>query len=59
MTVKPTILIVEDDQTLREELTGALEDSGYDACAVGSAEDALERVVDRWLESKLSAGQAG
>src|SRR5207253_2127594 len=58
MTLRPHILIVDDEAGIRESLTLILRDEGYQVDAVGSAEEALERsavgdlevvLLDVWL----------
>jgi two-component system nitrogen regulation response regulator NtrX len=58
MTVKPHLLVVDDEVGIRESLSSILEDEGYQVYAVGSAEEALERaaagnveviLLDVWL----------
>jgi two-component system nitrogen regulation response regulator NtrX len=44
-TVKPTILIVDDEPGVRTALSGVLRDEGYTVDAVSSGEDCLERVT--------------
>jgi CheY-like chemotaxis protein len=39
-----SILVIDDDQDLREAITTALTDEGYQATAVGSAREALVRL---------------
>src|SRR5205085_9888673 len=57
-TVKPTILIVDDEPGVRNSLSGVLQDEGYAVEAVSSGEACLERitrgavdliVLDVWL----------
>ena len=38
------ILVVEDDEILLEQITGALEDEGYNISACSSAEESIERL---------------
>src|SRR4029077_1295417 len=45
VTVKPTILIVDDEPGVRTSLSGVLRDEGYSVDAVPSGEDCLERVT--------------
>src|SRR5690349_24041752 len=58
MTLRPHILIVDDEAGIRESLSSILKDEGYQVEAVGSAEEALERsaagdleviLLDVWL----------
>jgi CheY-like chemotaxis protein len=42
-----TILIVEDDELLRDAFTLLLEDAGYQVLGAGSATEALDLAVDR------------
>jgi len=55
---KPRILVVDDEQGIRESLSGVLEDEGYACSAVETAEQALEEIgrqpfdvvlLDVWL----------
>src|SRR6202045_2512639 len=50
MIPKPHLLIVDDEPGIRESLASILRDEGYLVEAVGSAEEALERVVGGELE---------
>src|SRR5579859_2157286 len=50
MTVKPHLLVVDDEAGIRESLSSILEDEGYEVDAVGSAEEALERAADGTVE---------
>ena len=45
MSVKPSILIVDDEPGVRNALGGVLRDEGYEVEAVSSGEDCLERVT--------------
>ena len=45
MSAKPKILIVDDEAGIRESLASILRDEHYDVDAVGSAEEALERIA--------------
>ena len=45
MSVKPSILIFDDEPGVRTALSGVLRDEGYDVEAVSSGEDCLERVT--------------
>jgi len=58
MSAKPRILIVDDEEGIRESLSSILRDEQYSVDAVGSAEEALERIsggdfevvlLDIWL----------
>ena len=58
MTAKPHVLVVDDEEGIRESLASILQDEGYFVDAVGSAEEALERagtgdveiiLLDVWL----------
>jgi two-component system response regulator RegA len=40
----PSILLVDDDETLRERLARALRERGYDVRTAGNADDAMARV---------------
>ena len=37
-----TILVVDDDEDLREVICGVLEDAGYDAASAGNGREALD-----------------
>jgi len=50
MITKPHLLIVDDEPGIRESLGSILKDEGYLVDAVGSAEEALERVAGGELE---------
>ena len=50
MITKPHLLIVDDEPGIRESLGSILKDEGYLVDAVGSAEEALERVASGELE---------
>ena len=50
MTVKPHLLVVDDEVGIRESLSSILEDEGYDVDAVGSAEEALQRAAGGTVE---------
>ena len=43
--MKPTVLIVDDEEGIRRSLSGVLQDEGYEVEAVASGEDCLERVT--------------
>jgi len=45
--MKYSVLIVDDEEGIRKSLASVLEDEGYAAEAVGSAEAALEKLADR------------
>jgi len=58
MTLRPHLLIVDDEAGIRESLSSILREEGYHVEAVGSAEEALERsaiadieviLLDIWL----------
>jgi two-component system nitrogen regulation response regulator NtrX len=58
MSLKPKILIVDDEAGIRESLASILRDEHYEVAAVGSAEEALEQIpttdfevvlLDVWL----------
>ncbi|MDP9147154.1 MAG: response regulator, partial [Acidobacteriota bacterium] len=58
MNIRPRLLVVDDEPGIRESLASILQDEGYQVDAVGSAEEALERVsfgdfelilLDVWL----------
>jgi len=44
---KKTVLIVDDEEGIRESLTGIFEDEGYEVLSVPSAEEALATIKDR------------
>jgi two-component system nitrogen regulation response regulator NtrX len=44
---KKTVLIVDDEEGIRESLTGIFEDEGYEVLSVPSAEEALTTIKDR------------
>jgi two-component system, NtrC family, nitrogen regulation response regulator NtrX len=50
MTVKPHLLVVDDEAGIRESLSLILKDEGYHVEAVASAEEALERAASGDLE---------
>src|SRR6202022_2390482 len=50
MIPKPHLLIVDDEPGIRESLASILREEGYVVDAVGSAEEALERVASGELE---------
>jgi two-component system nitrogen regulation response regulator NtrX len=41
-----TILIVDDEESICQSLSGILEDEGYEALAVGSGEEALKKIEE-------------
>ena len=43
MTIRPHLLVVDDEAGIRESLSSILEDEGYDVDSAASAEEALER----------------
>ena len=58
MTTRPRLLVVDDEDGIRESLSSILQDEGYHVEALGSAEAALERaavgdieviLLDVWL----------
>ena len=49
----PNILIVDDEPGIRQSLKGVLEDEGYQAVAVGSAEACLETLEKRGFDVVL------
>ncbi len=49
-----TILIVEDEQVLRESLAGLLEEEGYDVVQAPNGKDAYDLVVQRPVDLVLS-----
>src|SRR5215831_6669887 len=58
MISKPHVLVVDDEEGIRESLASILQEEGYVVEAVGSAEEALERtatgdveviLLDVWL----------
>ena len=58
MTIQPKVLIVDDEEGIRESLASILRDERYTVEAVPSAEEALERIsksdfqvilLDVWL----------
>ena len=49
-----TVLIVDDDESMRHMLTVILQDRGYEARGVGSAEDALKELEARDYDVVLS-----
>jgi two-component system, NtrC family, nitrogen regulation response regulator NtrX len=53
MTVKPHLLVVDDEAGIRESLSSILRDEGYHVEAVGSAEEALDRASAGDLEVVL------
>ena len=50
MTVKPHLLVVDDEEGIRESLSSILEDEGYQVEAVASAEEALQRAASAAIE---------
>ena len=53
MTLKPHLLIVDDEAGIRESLSAILKEEGYHVEAVGSAEEALDRASAGDLEVML------
>jgi two-component system, NtrC family, nitrogen regulation response regulator NtrX len=53
MIARPHILVVDDEAGIRESLASILEDEGYQVDAVGSAEEALQRVSSGQVEVVL------
>src|SRR5579864_1000365 len=53
MTVKPHLLVVDDEAGIRESLSSILQDEGYIVEAVGSAEEALQRAANGDVEVVL------
>jgi two-component system nitrogen regulation response regulator NtrX len=45
--VQPRVLIVDDEEGIRESLSGILEDEGYEVVAVGSGEEAVQVVKEQ------------
>ena len=45
MTVRPHLLVVDDEAGIRESLSSILADEGYDVESAASAEEALERAA--------------
>jgi two-component system nitrogen regulation response regulator NtrX len=45
--VEPVVLIVDDEEGIRESLSGILEDEGYRVVSSGTAEDALRTVQEQ------------
>ena len=50
MTSKPHVLVVDDEDGIRESLASILQEEGYFVDAVGSAEEALERAASGDVE---------
>jgi len=53
MTTRPHLLVVDDEDGIRESLSSILVDEGYHVEAVGSAEAALERAAAGDIEVVL------
>src|SRR5437762_13859799 len=53
MTTRPHLLVVDDEDGIRESLSSILGDEGYHVEAVGSAEAALERAAGGDIEVVL------
>src|SRR5437762_13889305 len=51
--MKYSVLIVDDEEGIRKSLASVLEDEGYAAEAVGSAEAALQKLADRRFDLVL------
>ncbi len=53
MTAFVKIIVVDDDDSIRESLTAFFEDEGFDVSAVASAEDALLIMKDRTFNAAV------
>jgi CheY-like chemotaxis protein len=42
---KPLVMVVDDDDDIRETLAGLLEDEGYEAAAFGNGREALDALL--------------
>jgi two-component system, NtrC family, nitrogen regulation response regulator NtrX len=51
--MKPSIIIIDDEQNICQSLLGILEPEGYDALAVPSGEDGLEALLRRRFDLAL------
>ncbi|HET6515944.1 MAG TPA: sigma-54 dependent transcriptional regulator [Thermodesulfovibrionales bacterium] len=51
--MRPVVLIVDDEEGIRESLTAILEDEGYDTITAGSGEDALRVLKDTGVDLVL------
>ena len=51
--LRPTLLVVDDDERLRERLQRALRDRGYEVRGAGSAKEALALARDETPEHAL------
>jgi len=51
--LRPVVLIVDDEEGIRESLTAILEDEGYDTITAGSGEDALRVLKDTGVDLVL------
>ena len=67
LKVKSKIVIIDDEQSIREILSGILEDEGFAAVALSSAEQGLDDLADEgadlvlldiWLEDNLDGMEA-
>ena len=52
--MKPRILVVDDEETAREELCEALRDAGFKATAAGDANAALDAVMEESYDVCIS-----
>jgi two-component system, NtrC family, nitrogen regulation response regulator NtrX len=50
--MRRTILIVDDEESICQSLTGILSDEGYEVVSAGSGEDAL-RMIEEELPSVI------
>src|SRR3982074_187638 len=53
MTIRPHLLVVDDEAGIRESLSSILTDEGYDVESAASAEEALERAAAGDIEVVL------
>ena len=51
---KRIILVVDDDEPMREMVISLLEDAGHTACAAANADEALEQLRDRDFDAVIS-----